>query len=223
MMTRASHMLGFRWLSHLVLPLGLLLLVAACATPFRAQVSRFQVMPPPQGETFVIEPAGQIPATSLEFRTYAALVEAELRRAGFAPAASRESATLVVRFDYGLGPARERVDTRLGTGWGAGWGPGWGGAGWSRWGGWYGGWGSWGPGWGGWGNEVYSYTVFPSFISVSINRAADGIGLFEGRAEATTRKGDLPFLVPRLVTALFTGFPGNSGETIVVKVPEPGR
>jgi hypothetical protein len=225
-MTQPVAAKGYRKLAKALLPLGLLLVLAACTTPFRAQVSRFQVMPAPADQSFVIEPAGNIPPGSLEFRTYAAHVEAELRRAGFMPAPDRSAATLVVRFDYGLGPARERVDTR--PGWGAaGWGPGWG-PGWGRWGGWYGGWGGWGGGWGGWGwggwgNEVYSYTVFPSFASVSIVRTADGIGLFEGRAEATSRKGDLPYLVPRLVTALFTGFPGNSGETIVVKVPEPAK
>lgn len=50
-------------------------------------------------------------------------------------------------------------------------------------------------------------------------RTADNQNLFEGRAQSTTRNSDLPFLVPRLVSALFTDFPGNSGETVNVRLP----
>ncbi|WP_448582247.1 DUF4136 domain-containing protein [Thermaurantiacus sp.] len=191
-----------------------LLLLAACATPFRAQVSRFQVLPPPAGETFVIEAADDRNASSIEFRTYAQAVQQALERQGYRFARDRESAQLIVRMSYGVGPPRERLDTRpgfFGVGWG-GWGRPWG-YGWGGWG-WYDPWWGWG------GPEVYSYTVYPSFLEITISRASDGVNLFEGRAQSTTRSSDLPFLVPRLVEALFTGFPGNSGETLNVRIPE---
>lgn len=201
----------------------LALVLAACTTPFRAQVSRFQVLPPPAGETFVIEPVEARNRGSIEFQTYAAAVRQAMERQGYRAAPDAASAQLVVRLDYGVGPPRERVDTRPGA-WGAwggwGWGPGvWGGWGWGRWG-WADPWWGW-PGWGpGWGPEVYSYTVWPSFVEVHILRAADGTRLFEGRAQSTTRSSDPTFLVPRLVEALFTGFPGTSGQTVTVRLPE---
>ncbi|MFQ3594673.1 MAG: DUF4136 domain-containing protein [Sphingomonadaceae bacterium] len=212
----------------LVACLVLLLVLSGCASPFRAQVSRFQVLPPPSGETFAIVPADERNLGGLEFRVYAQAVQQAMERQGYRLASDPAAAQLVVRMGYGVGAPRERVDTRPGA-WGA-WGPGWGGWGWGGWAwggrgwygrpwGWYDPWWGWG-GWGGWGGEVYSYTVYPSFLELTISRAADGVPLFEGRAQSTTRNNDLTFLVPRLVEALFTGFPGNSGETVNVRLPE---
>ncbi len=57
-------------------------------------------------------------------------------------------------------------------------------------------------------------------LSVRIDRAADGVSLWEGRAETAVRSGT-PAAQPslaaaRLADALFAGFPGRSGETITV-------
>jgi hypothetical protein len=59
---------------------------------------------------------------------------------------------------------------------------------------------------------------------VKIDRRADGQRLFEGRAEAASRSNRLGYHVPNLVEALFTDFPGNSGETVRISIaPEDGR
>ena len=81
-----------------------------------------------------------------------------------------------------------------------------------------------GPGWGG-GYDVRSYTVYTSGIDMMIENGATGERLFEGKAEAKSRSNRLPYLVPNLVTAMFTGFPGNSGETVRISVApeESGR
>ena len=42
--------------------------------------------------------------------------------------------------------------------------------------------------------------------------------MFEGHAQARSRTDELPVLVPNLVEAMFTGFPGNSGETVRITV-----
>ena len=34
---------------------------------------------------------------------------------------------------------------------------------------------------------------------------------------------DLTTLVPNLIEAMFTGFPGNSGETVKITVAPPGK
>src|SRR3546814_15184508 len=90
-----------------------------------------------------------------------------------------------------------KIDTRPGTGMYSPWGP-WG---WSPYYGRY--WGrSWyDPFWGPWGwdqPEVYSYTVYSSFLSMKIMRTGGGDRVFEGRAETQTRWDDLTTLVPNL-------------------------
>lgn len=198
----------------------LLLGLAACASPFKADVSRFQSqLPPPSGQTFTVVPQNADLKGSIEFGYYAQLVEQQMIRQGYTLAPSPEQATLLVTFDYGVDSGRERIRSWGGSYWG-GWGPWggpWGGVGWRH--GW-GGWGGWGYGWydpwfdGG----VDSYTVFTSGINMTIDRKADNQRLFEGRAQAVSTSNKLQHLVPNLVEAMFTGFPGNSGETVRITI-----
>ena len=53
---------------------------------------------------------------------------------------------------------------------------------------------------------------------MKIDRKADGVRLFEGKAEAVSTSNRLQHLVPNLVEAMFTNFPGNSGETVRISV-----
>ena len=71
--------------------------------------------------------------------------------------------------------------------------------------------------------EVYSTTLFNSFVAMRISRTGDNQSVFEGRAETVSHTNDLTRLVPPLIDALFTGFPGNSGETIRVRLPDPPK
>lgn len=198
--------------TRIALPLALALGLSACATPFKADVSRFAVpLPAPQGQTFAVVPEDPKLAGGLEFATYANSVAAEMQELGYVRAASPETADLLVRFDYRVDGGRERVRTDFN---GAGFGPGWG-----RWGGWGG--GAWGfgfndPFFG--GPDVRSYTIYTSGIEMKIDRRVDGQRLFEGKAEAVSRSNRLPRLVPNLVDAMFTDFPGNSGETLRITV-----
>ena len=63
-----------------------------------------------------------------------------------------------------------------------------------------------------------SFTVYTSELDLRIDRADTGKSVFEGTAKAQSRNDDLPYLVPRLVEAMFTGFPGNSGETVKITI-----
>jgi hypothetical protein len=58
---------------------------------------------------------------------------------------------------------------------------------------------------------------------MDIKRTADGQSVFEGTAKARSRSDDLQALVPNLVEAMFTNFPGRSGETVKITVPPPPR
>jgi hypothetical protein len=211
-----SSKTSLKSLTRLALPAALVLGLSACATPFKADVSRFAVpLPAPQGQTFAVVPEDPKLAGGLEFATYANAVAAQMSELGYTRAASAENADLLVRFDYRVDGGRERIRTDFaGAGFGAGrWGP------WGPWGGWGG--GAWGYGFNDpffGGPDVRSYTIYTSGIDLKIDRAADGQRLFEGKAEAVSRSNRLPRLVPNLVDALFTDFPGNSGETLRITI-----
>ena len=209
-----SPMSPIKSLTRLALPLALAIGLSACSTPFKADVSRFAVpLPAPQGQSFAVVPEDPKLAGGLEFATYANSVAAEMQELGYVRAATPESADLLVRFDYRVDGGRERVRTDFNGVGAAGFGP------WGRWGGWGG--GGWGLGFNDpffGGPDVRSYTIYASGIDVKIDRAADGQRLFEGKAEAVSRSNRLPRLVPNLVDAMFTGFPGNSGETLRITI-----
>jgi hypothetical protein len=196
----------------------LLLGLAACTNTFRADVSRFQSqLPPPSGQTFAIVADDPALSGGIEFAQYAGLVQAKLAQRGYVPVTDPTHAAFIVRFDYGVDNGRERVRS---TGFARDpfWGP------WRGFGGYWGPYrrGPWGYGWydpffdG--GNSVESYTVFTSGIGLKIDRKADGARLFEGEAQAVSTSNRLGYLVPNLVEAMFTGFPGNSGETVRISV-----
>lgn len=214
-----------RSLRMALVPLALAAL-AACASPFRADVSRFQSqLPPPAGQTFTVVAEDPELQGGIEFRNYAQLVADHLASLGYTPVNDPAVANLVVRFDYGVDNGRERVRS---TGFYDPW-----------WGPWYGyrpywrgyyrrPFGPWAWGWDygafGRGTEVRSYTVYTSGISLKIERAADGERLFEGQAQAVSTSNRLPYLVPNLIDAMFVGFPGNSGETMRITIaPEEQR
>jgi hypothetical protein len=209
-------MISMKCLTRLALPLAFAIGLSACTTPFKADVSRFAVpLPAPQGQTFAVVAEDPKLAGGLEFATYANAVAAEMQELGYVRAASPETADMLVRFDYRVDGGRERVRTDF-KGGGIGGGP------WGPWGGWGGG------GFGGWGfgfndpffggPDVRSYTIYTSGVEMKIDRRIDGQRLFEGKAEAVSRSNRLPRLVPNLVDAMFTDFPGNSGETLRITI-----
>lgn len=213
---------------------GAALALSACATPFKADVSRFQSqLPAPQGQSFTIAAADPSLDGGIEFNQYASLIAAELTRYGYRPAPEGTQAEMLVRVDYSIDNGRERIRSSP-----AMMDP------------WYGGfygpryyrpvvvrgpngrryvygyrdpfmWGGFGPGWG--GRDIESYTIFTSQLSVQISRASDGFRLFEGRAEAQSGDNNLTQIVPNLVEALFTDFPGNSGEKLRITVAPPEK
>jgi hypothetical protein len=192
--------------------------LAACSQNFRSDVTRFQSqLPAPQGQSFAVVADDPALAGGLEFARYADLVETEMERLGYVQA-SPERASLLVRFDYGVDNGRERVRStpfardpffgpwygyrrpyyrsRL---WGYGWHDPW------------------------FDDDLDSYTVYASGIELKIDRTADGERLFEGRAQALSTSNRLQYLVPNLVEAMFTDFPGNSGETVRISIAPEKR
>lgn len=203
-----------------------LLALGACATPFKADVSRFQELPAPQGQTFAIRAADPTNSGGIEFGQYASLIATELQEIGYVPA-SGSNADMTVTLDYGVDQGRERTVVRSDPFYDPYWG--FGGyrpyvvrtrrgaryvmgyydpflySGFNR------------------GYDVDSFTVYTANLDMKIDRNNDGKRLFEGKAEAKSRSNKLPYLVPNLVEAMFTGFPGNSGETVRISVAPEDR
>jgi hypothetical protein len=199
--------------------------LSACAESINTTVSRYQAMPAAQGQTFFVVPDDGMAANGgLEFQRYASLVAQQLQARGYTPSADPKSASMVVQFGYGMdhGQVRYVEDpfyrSRFGYGgfYGA-WGRsfyrprfGWG------WGGGY----AWGwddPFW--YGGGVDSYVEYHSQIGLHIRAAGTNAPLFDGRAQARSETNRLDVVIPSLVDAMFTGFPGRSGETVKITIP----
>jgi hypothetical protein len=58
---------------------------------------------------------------------------------------------------------------------------------------------------------------------MKIERKGSRERVFEGTAKAMSSDNDLTTLVPNLIEAMFTGFPGNSGQTVRITVAPPER
>lgn len=222
--------------------------LSGCATGLPAKVTRFQAMPAPQGESFYIVPGmGEAQGGGLEFSRYAQLVAQHMAAQGYQQAASPQSATMIVQLGYDVDEGTERtvVDNfggrgydpfmrgyyspygRFGSRFDPYWGIYYGRPYYSRFGYWggarsayYYGWDD--PFWFG-GPSVREYTEYKSELDIDIRRRANNQQLFDGRAVARSTTDETTVLVPNLIQAMFTGFPGRSGETIRISVPARTR
>jgi hypothetical protein len=182
-------------------------LLAGCVTPVGpVEVTRFHVADAQFGRGSVaVVPAAGMTDTSLELRTYQAAVARELARIGYAPAAVGGAAQIaeVRLMRRTWQPERMRGPVSVGVGAGGG---------------------SYGSGVGmGVGLDLSGPppAQTETELGVTIKDRASGRTLWEGRAHFVVR-ADSPVAqtdlgAAKLAEALFRGFPGNSGETILVR------
>lgn len=227
-----------RKLLNVTAPLALLA-AGGCATGLPTQVSRFQAMPAPAGQTFFIQPTDEANRGGLEFARYADIVRQSLVAEGYTAARGAADASLLVSLDYGVDNGQTEVRSLPGAFSRSRFG--YGGFGYRGFGGfrpYYSRFGYYGrrasPFYYGWNDpflfggldggfdDIRSYTVYTSYVDVDI-RDRSGQAVFEGSAKARSRTDELPALVPNLVEAVFTGFPGRSGETVRIMVPTDRR
>jgi Domain of unknown function (DUF4136) len=186
--------------------------ISACAESITSTVSRYQAMPAPQGQTFAIVPGGGMAANGgLEFERYAALVAQQLQARGYVSAPNAQSANMVVQLGYEIGQGQVRYvedpfyDPFFGPfyrprfGWGGGYLWGWN-----------------DPFWYG---DVDSFVEYHSQVELHIRAAGTNQPLFDGRAQARSETNRLDIVIPSLVDALFTGFPGRNGEVVKITIP----
>lgn len=222
--------------------------LSGCATGLPAKVTRFQAMPAPQGQSFYVVPGqGLAQGGGLEWSRYAELVAQQLQAQGYARAPSANQASMIVQLGYDVDKGTERrvVDSfgyrgydpfsrgfyspygRFGSRFDSRFGVYYGRPYYSRFG-YYGAYRS--PFYYGWddpfwfgGPSVREYTEYKSEVDLDIRRRVDNQQLFDGRAQARSTTDDTQVLVPNLIQAMFTGFPGRSGESIRITVPAQKR
>ena len=217
--------------------------LSACATALDTRVTRYQAMPAPQGQTFFVVPGnGMARNGGLEFQRYAGIVAQQLIARGYSPATTPQSANMVVQLGYGIdqGQVHYQADPFGPYGYGPygrygalgyrgfGYGPYAGRFYYPRYGGYgspfYYGWddpfmfGGYG-GYGGYGGGIDSYVEYRSELDLHIRQRGTNAPLFDGRAQARSSTNRLDVVVPSLVEAMFTGFPGRSGETVRITIP----
>ena len=183
-----------------------LALVAACATPSQrgTEVTRFHLGQPVPAQAINMEPADPENEGSIEFRQYAAIVSQELASIGFTETQLEEAEMIAVidvqrgtreevgrRSPFTIGIGGGSFGSRTGVGVGTSFGVG-----------------------GSRGGEVNV-----TELSVALKRRSEGTVVWEGTATRVTRAGeeDPATIVQTLATALFQGFPGESGRTITVE------
>lgn len=200
----------------LALTAGIASLTAGCATTQRAapiDVTRFHLGSPVEPGSFTVEPLRTNATISPEYQTYADAVSRELSRLGFTPTrttvssdsryvvsvaflrATRGYVEKPAPFSVGLGAGGGSFGRRSGVGVGGGVTL---------------------PVGGG-----RQQAVIGSELSAQIRRRADNTVVWEGRAMTESLEGKTssqPITVAdKLASALFQGFPGESGITTTVK------
>lgn len=191
--------------ARMMLPAFAVLALAGCVAPVGpVEVTRFHVPDAQFGRgSIAVVPASGMSDTSLELRAYQSAVARELVRAGYAQAAGGAQVAEVRLMRRTWQPERQRGPVSVGVGAGGG---------------------SYGGGAGvGIGLDLSGRppAVTETELGVVIKDRSGGRTIWEGRALFTVR-ADSPLAqtdlgAAKLAEALFRGFPGNSGETILVK------
>jgi hypothetical protein len=188
--------------------IGLAALAAGCASngttgagmgaAGTAEVTRFHLGQNIARGEIAIEPLDRSQMGSMEFGRYAAAVEGQLTALGWrvARGTTRSEQVAVVRVSQGTRQQMRRSGTGIGMDGGMSGGVQ----------------GSMAP---------RAGEVVVTELAVRLQRRSDGTAIWEGRAQSEARAGtpmaDRANAADRLATALFQGFPGESGRTIRVR------
>ncbi len=194
---------------NIVLAGALVLLVSACASKLTSDVVSFHEGDLPDGEKIAVVPLDEAKQKSLEFQHYAELIEQSLKKMGYVPVENPDDAELLARVDYSVSEGRVETRTRMEP-------P----RGYAHYHFYYGRY--YDPFYFGyydrWTPDIRSYTVYDRTLEMNILNADSDEVVFEGRVRSTGRENEIAEIMPYLVTAMFTNFPGESGVTKVVTI-----
>jgi len=188
------------------------LMVTGCATApasFPTEVTRYRADEVGRGTIALVPDEGV--DNGPEYQVYALAVGDALTKQGYTlvPDGSKSVYVAKIGFHTEARPVRERSPFSIGLGGG-----------------------TWSGNGGGGGVGLGGGVSFPigrggdredalSMLSVKINQRQGDLGVWEGRAQSraigVVGNAVADKIAPKLATALFTGFPGESGRTIEVK------
>lgn len=210
-------------LIHRIMTFSTIVLLSACSMTVRNDVSSFHHMAAPNGESVAIIPLSlSQDAESLEFQDYANLVRKQLTILGYT-VTSKEDADLLVELGYNV--RRERNSRRMPFGsrfdrfspW---YGAGYGYYNWYNWrrnaffyNGFY------DPFYSPWRMDHRSHTQHSRNLMLDI-RTSSGEKIYEGHVESIGSSRSLSRVMPYMIEAMFTNFPGESGEVKQIVVRE---
>jgi hypothetical protein len=197
----------------LAAPLAAALVLSACATTPTAEVTRFHLNQPIPHDTLTVMAAAGVDGTSLEFRSYAGDVASQFAALGFpaapVPAKSAYVVTVAASQTAGIAPPKS---SGLSIGFGGATGGSGGGVG------------------GGVSVPVGGSgptQVRTNQLALQMKRRSDNSIVWEGRASqqvpANSANASLAAAVPLLTGLLLKDFPGPSGQTVTVKLPQARR
>jgi len=183
-----------------------LVLVTACSSNVKSNVTRFHQLSQPNGQTIEVIAMDPSLQQSIEFGNYAGMVGGQLGKAGFNPPNGNAS-QYVAEIAYSIESleglvASERSPVSVGMGVGSG----------SRRG------TSVGMGV---STSLGSSNREPNYLSkfhMNITDLSTGQRVYEGHVESINRNASLAQTMPFLINALFEDFPGESGTTNTVTV-----
>ncbi|MGF1605020.1 MAG: DUF4136 domain-containing protein [Rhodothalassiaceae bacterium] len=189
------------------------LLLSACAERVETEVTRFHRIEVPDGQTVAIVPEDPDEVGRLEFGQYAAIIAEELRRIGYRPVDTLEAADLIATVAYEVGEPQTEIDVRWDGPYSSYW---------FRPGyfypylyGWY-------PAPHTFSRRIEAEQVYPRTLRINLIDDRRDEMVFQGRVYSLGEMRDISEVMPYLVTAMFTNFPGESGVTKLVTIKGDG-
>ena len=193
--------------------------LTGCATNIVSDVTTFGQANVPAGSTVQVVAMDPAKEGSLEFKTYANMLGNALGSKGFKPTAADAKPQYVAKLDYSVDDGKVMVRSDpdyIGGYYGRPWG----------WGPYpYRGWGYYDPFYdpffGPYNNDVTSYVVYRRALHVAIVDTATNKQVFEAKVESFGTNNHLNEVMPYMVQALISRYPGDNGKTIRVKTQIP--
>jgi len=207
--------------------LVLVLLTLSGCTSIRTSVTAFSVLGPSDTrQRIAVLPWRERMKDSLEFKTYVTQVETHLRAKGFTVVSLQERPELIAFLDFGIDDGTQVAEaytipqygvtgyssaftTGTITSYGSGFGT-------------YQGTTTYTPQYGvtGYSTGVRTRTEYSRFVNFDIVRPGQGENtkVYESKLRSRGSCGNLPTVMPPMLTALFRDFPASGGRTINVRL-----
>ncbi len=183
------------------------LFLTSCTPTLKSDVVTFHENDLPKGETIRVEPIDDSLRNSQEFEHYAKRVRDNLEKLGYTPVTGNQPATLIAELDYSVSEGQTEIKSehqnyvRYHFYYNRRYFPYYYGLRYD------------------WPPEIYSYTVYNRILRMNIVRPIEGREvLFEGRVQSIGRENEIAKVMPYMITAMFTNFPGESGVTKIVTI-----